>query len=66
MRRQARLLAEQLVRGEAITILAGGRSMAGLIEYGDGIVIAPCTGADVKVDDSDPYKDYVVPDDLVW
>lgn len=29
-------------------------------------VIAPQSGQENGVDDNDPYKDYVVPDDLVW
>lgn len=62
----------EILRGDVVIVRAGGHyeqlpaAATTRIRERDANAVVTVSAADVKVDDSDPYKDYVVPDDLVW
>jgi uncharacterized protein YaiL (DUF2058 family) len=67
------LVQEQIVRGVLAVVKLGEgyevvpRIVADKIaQRDDKFVIVANTKADNKVDEDDPYKDYVIPDDLMW
>lgn len=63
---------EQLIRGELVVVRSEGRSeivpaaIAARIRERDERVVIPYNAAPAIVDENDPYKDHVVPDDLMW
>lgn len=63
---------EQLIRGELVVVRSEGRSeivpaaIAERIRERDERVVIPYNVAPAVVDENDPYKDHVVPDDLMW
>lgn len=63
---------EQLIRGELVVVRSEGRSeivpaeIAARIRDRDERVVIPYNAAPAVVDENDPYKDHVVPDDLMW
>lgn len=62
----------RLGAGELFVVRSEGRyevvpaDVAGRIRERDERCVMPPPTADQKPDDNDPYKDYVVPDDLIW
>ncbi|WP_323814488.1 DUF2058 domain-containing protein [Cellvibrio sp. NN19] len=67
------LVLEQIVRGVLAVVKLGDgyevvpRIVADKIAQRDAkFVVVANTKADTKVDEDDPYKDYVIPDDLMW
>ncbi len=71
--RVSKLVQEQIVRGVLAVVKLGEgyevvpRIVADKIaQRDDKFVIVANTKADNKVDEDDPYKDYVIPDDLMW
>jgi len=65
-------LRARLARGELAIVRHEGRSALVPAEVADRIrerepaVVIPYSGAPEAVDENDPYKDFVVPDDLRW
>jgi len=71
--RVSKIVQEQIVRGVLAVVKLGEgyevvpRIVADKIaQRDDKFVIVANTKADNKVDEDDPYKDYVIPDDLMW
>jgi uncharacterized protein len=71
--RVAPLVLEQIVRGLLAVVKLGEgyevvpRIVADKIAQRDEkFVVVANTKVDSKVDEDDPYKDYVIPDDLMW
>jgi len=67
------LVLEQIVRGVLAVVKLGEgyevvpRIVADKIAQRDAkFVVVANTKTDNKVDEDDPYKDYVIPDDLMW
>lgn len=65
-------LRERLVSGTVVIARCEGRYDIVLAEIGDRIrerderAVVKLNAADTKPSDDDPYKEYVVPDDLMW
>jgi uncharacterized protein YaiL (DUF2058 family) len=63
---------ERLGRGELMVVRCEGRyelvpaAIAERIAERDAHAVIPRNAAPAAVDENDPYKDYVVPDDLTW
>ncbi|HSC66693.1 MAG TPA: DUF2058 domain-containing protein [Cellvibrio sp.] len=67
------LVLEQIVRGVLAVVKLGEgyevvpRIVADKIaQRDDKFVVVANTKIDIQVDEDDPYKDYVIPDDLMW
>lgn len=66
-------LRERIIRGEVMIVRCEGRYDLVLPEIAERIrerepraVVSLHSTEDTKPDENDPYKDYVIPDDLIW